>query len=257
MHGDGDQAGVGDHGVHLLGLEAVVVGEVRAGADAEGLAGQVDQAAQALGVVEVVVQQVGGDGALGEVVDALPAAAFDADDLAVHEGALHGDLGAGPVPPLAGALGAAELGGGEGALGAQLLDDLVVHAVREGVVPVRAVAVGAAAEREVGPLLDGEDARGVRPVLEGVGVGPVGLLHGGAADGAEAGVGDEFVAAGQDGDGVELDRAQVAEDAADACLAVGAAEEALGAEGDAAGVVRGELGLGARGGHGSHDRRRH
>jgi hypothetical protein len=35
------------------------------------------------------------------------------------------------------------------------------------------------------------------------------------------------VGAGEDGDGVELDRAEVTEDAADAGLAVGGAEEAL------------------------------
>lgn len=213
---DRDQAGVGDHRVDLLGLEAVVVGDVRARADAQGLAGEADQAAQALGVVQIVVQQGLWDGAFGEVVHALPAAALDAHHLAVHEGPLDGHLRARPVPPLAGLLRAAQIRGGEGAFGAELLDDLVVGAVGEGVVPVGAVAVGAAAEGEVGPLLDGEDAGGVGPVLEGVCVGPVGVLDRLAADGAEAGVRNEFVGAGEDRDGVELDRAQMAEDAADA-----------------------------------------
>lgn len=106
---DRDQARVGDHGVYLLALETVVVGEVRARADAQGLARQPDQAAEALRVIQLVVQQGLRDRALGEVVDALPAAALHAHHLAVHERALDGDLGAGPVPPLAGALGAAQL----------------------------------------------------------------------------------------------------------------------------------------------------
>ena len=165
---DRDQAGVGDHRVDLLALEPVVVGDVRARAHAEGPAGQPDQAAHALRVVQLVVQQCGGDGALGEVVDPLPAAALDADHLAVHQGAFDGDLGLRPVPPLAGPLRAAQVRGGQRALGAELLDHLLVGALGERVVPVRAGAVGAAAEGEVGPLLDGQDAGGVRPVLEGV-----------------------------------------------------------------------------------------
>src|SRR5690606_2655402 len=137
---------VRDHRVHLFALETVVVGDVRAGAHAQGPAGQADQPAQALGVVQVVVQQCGGHGTLGQVVDPLPAAPLHAHHLAVHQGAFDGDLGAGPVPPLAGALGAAQLRRRERALRAQLLDDLVVGAVGQLVVPVRAVAVGAAAE---------------------------------------------------------------------------------------------------------------
>ncbi|GAA3504043.1 hypothetical protein GCM10019016_111560 [Streptomyces prasinosporus] len=204
-----------------------------------------DQAAQALGVVQFVVQQGLGDRALGEVVDPLPAAALDAHHLAVHQRALDGDLGAGPVPPVAGALGAAQFRGRERALRAELLDHLVVGAVGELVVPHRPGAVGAAAEGEVGPLLDGEDARGVRPVLERVrrpGTRlPVRVLDGRAAHGAQTGVGDELVGAGQDRDRVELHRAQVAEDPPDAGAAVGGAEEALGPQGDAAGLVRREF----------------
>jgi hypothetical protein len=223
-----DQVRVRDHRVDLLALETVIVGDVRARADAQGLAGQADQAAQALRVVQLVMEQGLGDGALGEVVHALPAAALRAHHLAVHQRALYGHLGARPVPPLAGLLRAAQLRGREGAFRAELLDDLVVGAVRQVVVPVRAGAVGAAAEGEVGPFLHGEDAGGVGPVLEGVGVGPVGLVDGFAAYRAQAGVRDEFVGAGQDGDRVELDRAEVSQDAADAGPAVGGAQEALG-----------------------------
>lgn len=244
---DRDQARVGDHRVDLLALEAVVVGDVRAGADAQGLARQGDQAAEALRVIQLVVQQRLRDRALGEVVHPLPAAALHAHHLAVHEGALYGDFRAGPVPPLAGALGAAQLRRGERAFGAELLDDLVVGAVGEVVVPVRAASVGAAAEREVGPLLHGEDARGVGPVLEGVRLGPVRVLDRPAGDRAEAGVRDQFVGAGEDRDGVELDRAEMAEHAAHARAAVGGAEETLGAQGDAAGVGCRQVGRGARG----------
>ena len=109
------------------------------------------------------------DGALGEVVDPLPAAPLGADHLAVHQGPLDGDLRLRPVPPLPAVLRAAQLRGRQRALGAQLLDHRVVGAVRQVVVPVRAGAVGAAAEGEVRPLLDRQDAGRVRPVLEGCG----------------------------------------------------------------------------------------
>lgn len=267
LHRDRDQTGVREHRVDLLALEAVVVGDVRARADAQGLAREPDQTAQALRVVQLVVEQIARDGALGEVVHPLPASALRAHHLAVHQRALDGDLRARPVPPLAGLLRAAQVGGRERAFGLQLLDDLVVRAVRQVVVPVRAGAVGAAAEREVRPLLDGEDAGGVRPVLEGVGAGrsravgrggPVGAVHRLAADRAQAGVRDEFVGAGQDGDRVELDRAQVPQYASDAAPAVGGAQETLGAQGDSAGLVGGEFGGGARQTrHGPHDMRCH
>jgi len=74
---------------------------------------------------------------------------------------------------------------------------------------------------------------------------------------AEAGVRNELMGARQHRDRVQLDRAEMAEDTADAGSAVGRAEKALGAEGDAAGFVCREIGGGARGRHGPHDRRRH
>jgi hypothetical protein len=131
LHRDRDQTRVREHRVDLLALEAVVVGDVRARADAQGLAREPDQTAQALRVVQLVVEQVARDGALGEVVHPLPAAALRAHHLAVHQRALDGDLRARPVPPLAGLLRAAQVGGRERAFGLQLLDDLVVRAVRQ------------------------------------------------------------------------------------------------------------------------------
>ena len=46
-----------------------------------------------------IVQELGRDRPLGELVDASPAAARDADDLAGVDQVLDGDLGLGPVPP--------------------------------------------------------------------------------------------------------------------------------------------------------------
>ena len=123
---------------------------------------------------------------------------------------------------------------------------------------MRAGAVGAAAEGEVGPLLDGQDAGGVRPVLEACGrsvqyasstvVRPTAPRRA---------YGIELVGAGQHRDRVELDRAEVAQHAADAGPAVRGAQESLGAQGDAAGLVGGEFGGGRRQGrHGPHARGR-
>src|SRR4029077_13521170 len=68
-------------------------------------------------------------------------------------------------------------------------------------------AQGTPAERVVGPLLDGQHAGGMRPVLERgrparVPVRPLDPLP---RDGAEPGVGHELVGAGEHADGVELD----------------------------------------------------
>lgn len=250
------QSGVLDDGVHLLALEAVVVGEVRAGGHAHRGAGLGDQAPRARGVVEVVVEQRLGDGALGEVVDPLPAAAFGADHVAGVQQPLHGDLGLGPVPPLAAVATAAQLGGGERAVGPEAVQDggAGARGVLHDVPAVALGAPGAAAEGEERPLLDGQDAGGVRPVLEavrsgrGVALGgrrPVGALDGRAADRAEAGVGDELVGAGQHGDRVELDGAEVAQHAADAGPAVRCPEQALRPQRQSPGVVGGQVGHGA------------
>ena len=79
------------------------------------------------------------------------------------------------------------------------------------------------------------------PVFEGSGrvvpVCPLDLLP---ADGAEPGVRDELVGAGQDGDRVELDRAQAAQDRGRTAAAGLGAQKPLGAQDDAAGLVGGE-----------------
>ena len=64
-------------------------------------------------------RQLGRDGALGQVVDALEAAPLAADELADVEQPLGRDLGLGPVPPGPTLLGPTELVGGERTLGAQ------------------------------------------------------------------------------------------------------------------------------------------
>lgn len=203
-----------------------------------------------LGVAQVVVEHGVRDRPLGQVVDPLPAAPLGADHLAVHQGPFDGDLGGRPVPPLPAVLRAAELGRRQRALGAQLLDHRVVRAVGQIVVPVRAGAVGPAAEREVGPLLDGQDARGVRPVLEGAAARPVRLLHRAPAHRAEPGVRNQLVRAGQHRDGVQLDRSEVAQHPGHARPAVRSPQEALGAQRDAAGLVGGEFDCGR--GHRRH-----
>ncbi len=224
----------------------------------EGPARQRDQPPPALGVAQLVVQQGIRNGPLGQVVDPLPAAPLGAHHLAIHQGPLDGDLGRRPVPPLAAVLRAAQLGGRQRALGAQLLDHGVVHPVGQIVVPVRAGAVGAPAEREVRPLLDGQDARGVRPVLEGAAARPVGLLHRPAAHRTEAGVGDQLVRAGQHRDRVQLHRAEVAQHPRHPRPAVRSPQEALGAQSYAAGLVGGEFDCGRRHRrHTSNPRRRH
>ena len=117
---------------------------------------------------------------------------------------------------------------------------------------MRAGAVGAAAEGEVGPFLDGEDAGGVGPVLEGVRVASsrrLSTVLRPTAPRRAYGISSwerartEMVSS--------WTAPEVTEDAADAGPAVGGAEEALGAQRDAAGLVGGEVGGGARGRHAS------
>ena len=192
-------------------------------------------------------EEIGGDGALGEVVDALPVAAGGADGVAAEVEGFEGELGVGPGPPAAAAFAcAADVGCGDGAFaeagadfGEGLLRDLDA---------VDAAAHLGASEGEVGPGLDGEDAGGVCVVLEGAGgLAPVGVFDAGARGRAGAGVGDELVRAGEDGDGVELDGTGAAEDVGGGFGSIGGEREALRAEGDAAGVVGGEVGLGCWG----------
>ena len=134
---------------------------------------------------------------------------------------------------------AAEIGGGDGAVfqsGAHFVEDVGVRERRPD-----AAAELTASKRERRPDFEREDAGGVRVVLEGArGLAPVGVLDCGAADGAEAGVGDELVRAGEDGDGVELDGAGAAKDVGDGVGAIGCEGEALGGDGDPAGFVGGD-----------------
>ena len=74
-------------------------------------------------VGRLLAQQVGRDRALGEVVDAPPAAALDAHDLADVEQPLDRDLRLRPVPPLGARLRAAEVLRRQRALVAQLRAD--------------------------------------------------------------------------------------------------------------------------------------
>lgn len=78
------------------------------------------------------------------------------------------------------------------------------------------------------------------------------------ADGAEACVRDQFVRAGQHRDRVELYGTEVPQHARHSGAAVRRAEEALGAQGDSAGLVGGEFGGGRwHWRHVSHPRGRH
>lgn len=272
---DRDQSGVRDDGIDLLGLEAVVVRQIGAGGHAHGGTGLGDQAAEACGVVQIVVEQGIRDGAFGEVVDAFPGAALRADHLAGVEQPLHRDLGLGPVPPLPAVPPAAQLRGGQRAVGPQTVQDRGTGAV--GILhDVPAVALGpagAAAEGEVRPLLDGQDAGGVGPVLEAVrpcrgragrSRGPVGGLDGGAADGAEPGVRHQLMGAGQHRDRVELDGAQMPQHPAHPRPPVRGTQQTLGPQCHTAGIVAGQGGHGRglrcslrRCGHAEKSRGRH
>lgn len=211
-----------------------------------------------LQVVQLVMEQWAGDRAFGQVVHPLPAAPLRAHHLSVHQRPLDRDLRRRPVPPLAAVLRAAQFGGRQRALGAQLLDHGLVRRLGQVVVPLWAVAVGAAAEGEVRPLLDGQDAGRVGPVLEGAATGPVGVLDGRAPDGAQPGVRNELVRARQDGDGVQLHRAEMAQHPAHPAPPVGRAQKPLGAQRRPAGLVGGEFdGWGRHRSHAPNDRPRH
>ncbi len=230
----------------------MVVGEIGLRGHAHGRAGLGHQAPQALGVGQGVVVEIARHRALGQVVHPLPAAPPHAHHVAEHQRPLDRDLGVAPVPPGAAVLRAAEVGGGQRALGAQLVEHPVIGAARQLVMPLVARAVGAAAEREQRPLLDRQHAGGVRPVLERVVPRPVRLLHRRPADRAEPGVGQQLVGAGEHGDGVQLDRAEAAQHAPHPGPAVRGPEQSLGAQGDPACLVGGEW---QNGGSHARDRR--
>ncbi len=246
-HLDRDEPGVGQHRVDLLGPEPVVVRQVGPGRHPERGAALGDQRAQALVIARLAAEQLGRDGPFGQLVDPLPAPALGADHVAEGERPLHRDLRVGPVPPLGGLLRAAQSGGGERALGAELVQHVPVGLRGHLVAPeVAALAVPAAAEGEQRPLLDRQHTGRVRPVLEARPAAPVRRLDGGPPDRAEPRVRDQLVRAGQHRDRVQLDGAQVPEHPAHPGPAVRRPEQALCAQGDPAGLVGGE----SRDGHG-------
>src|ERR1700753_2800402 len=88
-----------------------------------------------------------------------------ADALARVQQPLGRDLDLGPVPPRAARLGPAQLGRGQRPLGPQPGQYLLAGLLAV-LVPAHAAGPeGAAAEGEIGPLLDGQYARRVGPVL--------------------------------------------------------------------------------------------
>ena len=153
----------------------MVVGEIGAGGDPERAAALGDEAVEARRVGRLLAQQVGRDRALGEVVDAPPAAALDAHDLADVEQPLDRDLRLRPVPPLRARLRAAEVLRRQRAVGAQLLADRVDRGAVHLVPAALACAHPPPPEGEPGPLRLRQDRRRVRPVLEGV-AAPVRVL---------------------------------------------------------------------------------
>ena len=241
---DGDQSGAVDHAVHLVLLDAVIVGEVSACRHAQGTARAGDEGREARVVVEVLREELGRDGPFGEVVDAPPADAADADDLPDVQQPLDADLVLAPVPPFAAGLGAAELPRRQRAVRLQAVADPVADALGDLVPAPAAPQVGAAAEGEQRPLVHRQDGRGVRPVLERLrGAGPpVGVLDRGAAHRAQARVGHQLVGPGQDGDRVELDGAEPFQHRRHAAL-LARAQKALGAQLDPACFVRAEFNL--------------
>ena len=232
----------------------LVVDQVGLGGHAQRPARGGRQPDHALLVGGVGGQQLGRQHALGQVVHPAPAGPADAGDLAGVQQPLHGDLGVGPVPPGAALLGPAQLGGRQRALG----PDPGQHRRADvGVALVPALAPGqqgAAPEAVVGPLLDGQHAGGMGPVLERVRQPrvPVSALDPLPADRAEAGVGDQLMRAGQHADGVQLDGAQPAQHGGHPATAAVGADQALGAQRQQPGLVgrQGELGRGkVRTGH--------
>ena len=76
LDADRDQAAAFEHRVDLHALQPVVVGEVGAGCDAQPRPGLGDEPRPAVLVVRLLCEQLGGHRALGQLVDAPPAAAL-------------------------------------------------------------------------------------------------------------------------------------------------------------------------------------
>ena len=221
--------------------EPVVVDQVRAGDHAERPGRHPGQVGQAFGVGRIAVQQLAGQHPPGQVIHAAPAVPADADHLAHIQQPLHGDLRFRPVPPGTARLGPAELSGVQRPFGAQPGQHLGAGTF---VALMPAPAPGAeraAAERVPGPLLQGQDAGRVRPVLEGGRLArvPVGALDPLPGHRPEPGVRDEFVGAGQHADGVQLHCAQPAQHGRHATAAPVGPQEPLRSQGEQPGLVGG------------------
>ncbi len=211
---DREQARALDHLFDLPTREAVVRGEIGGRRHAQGHRRSPDEPDVAVTVGELDPEKVLRDRTLGEVVDALEALTPAADELTDVEEPFGSDLGLAPVPPRSALLGPTELSSRERTFG----PDAVAHigaalvSVFQTVPPTAAYDRRPALEGVRGPVLQREDAGGVRPVLEGrARRSPVGPLDPGTPNGPEPGEGDQLVGAGQDRDRVELHGAQACE----------------------------------------------
>ncbi len=151
-----------------MGVEPLVLDQVGTGSHAERAGGRADEVGQALRIGRLGLKQFLRNGPLGQIVDAPPASPADADRSTGVEQPLGGDLHLRPVPPGAAGFRAAELGRGQRPLVAQPRENLRAGLLAD-LVP--ALALGrerAPSPGVVRPVLDRQDARGMRPVLEGL-----------------------------------------------------------------------------------------
>ena len=223
-------------------IQPLVVHQVRAGGHAQRPGSHRGEVDQAFGVRRVLAEQFAGQDPLGQVVDPPPALPAHADHVADVQQPLGGDLRVRPVPPGAAGLGAAELGGGQRALGPDPGQHLGAGLLVRGVPAPAAGLQRAAPERVVRPLLDGQHAGRVRPVLERRARArvPVGALDALPGYRAEPGVGDQLMRPGQDADRVQLDRPDPAQHAVHAAAPSLGSQKALGAQRHPPCVVGGE-----------------
>ena len=152
--------------VQALPVQPLVLDQVGVSGHPERAGGHPDQVGQAFRVGRLTVEQRPGDGALGQIVDAPPADAAHADGPAGVEQPLGRDLHLRPVPPRSARLRAAELGRGQRPLLAQPRENLVAGPLADLVPALAPGGDGPSPPGVVGPVLDRQDAGGVRPVLE-------------------------------------------------------------------------------------------
>ncbi len=158
--------GVAAADVQAVPVEPLVLDQVGVGGHPERAGGRPDQVGQAFRVGRLAVEQRPGNGALGQVVDAPPADAAHADGPAGVEQPLGRDLHLRPVPPRPARLRPAELGRGQRPLRPQPRQDLVAGPLADLVPALAPGGDGPSPPGVVGPVLDRQDAGGVRPVLE-------------------------------------------------------------------------------------------